>query len=41
MSGVQLKIVKELLGHRDIKATQIYAHLDRAHLDEALERLSF
>jgi site-specific recombinase XerD len=41
MSGVQLKIVKELLGHRDIKATQIYAHLDRAHLDEALEKLSF
>ncbi|MFH1595548.1 MAG: PocR ligand-binding domain-containing protein [Pseudomonadota bacterium] len=41
MSGVQLKYVKELLGHKDIKATQIYAHLDRAHLDEALEKLSF
>lgn len=41
MSGVQLKYVKELLGHKDIKATQIYAHLDRGHLDAALEKLSF
>lgn len=41
MGGVQLKTVKELLRHKDLKATQIYAHLDRAHLNEALKKLSF
>lgn len=41
MSGVQLKIVKELLGHRDIKATQIYAHLDRAHLRRSPGKVVF
>jgi site-specific recombinase XerD len=41
MAGVQLKVVKELLHHQDIKATQIYAHLDRAHLRAAQEKLSF
>lgn len=35
MSGVDLFTLKELLGHKDIKATQIYAHLSDAHLREA------
>jgi len=29
------------MGHEDMKATLIYAHLDRSHLDAALERLKF
>jgi integrase len=35
MAGVDLYTLKELLGHRDIKATQIYAHLSAAHLKKA------
>ena len=27
MAGVELYTLKELLGHKDIKATPIYAHL--------------
>jgi len=41
MSGARLEHVKELMGHEDMKATLIYAHLDRSHLDAALERLKF
>ncbi len=35
MAGVDLYTLKELLGHKDIKATQIYAHLSAEHLKKA------
>jgi integrase len=35
MAGVDLYRLKELLGHKDIKATQIYAHLSAEHLKKA------
>jgi len=35
MAGVDLYTLKELLGHKDIKATQIYAHLAAEHLKKA------
>ena len=41
MSGAQLPVVHKLLGHKDIEATQIYAHLNQDLLDEALLKLDF
>ena len=35
MAGVDLYTLKELLGHKDIKATQIYAHLSAEYLKKA------
>jgi len=36
MAGVDLYTLKELLlGHKDIKPTQIYAHLSAEHLKKA------
>lgn len=35
--GVQLSIVKELLGHSDIKTTLIYSHLTKENLKQAVE----
>ncbi len=37
MNGAPLKVVQELLGHTDIRVTQIYAHLSRDYLREVLE----
>ena len=39
MKGVDLYTVKELLGHRDIASTQIYAHLSQDHLKSAVDKL--
>ncbi|WP_456459842.1 tyrosine-type recombinase/integrase [Desulfurobacterium sp.] len=39
MSGVDLKTVQELLGHRDYRTTEIYAHLAPAHLQDAIRKL--
>ena len=41
MAGVDVLAVKELLGHRDIKTTLRYAHLDSGHLREAINRGSW
>ena len=39
MAGVDLNTVKELLGHKDIKMTQRYAHLSPDHKKIAVETL--
>lgn len=39
MSGVDLKTVSELLGHRDIRSTERYCHLAQEHKRQAVERL--
>lgn len=41
MRGVDLYTVSQLLGHSDLKSTQIYSHLSRDHLRGAIERLKF
>jgi len=41
MSGNDLKTVQHVIGHKDIKATQIYAHLSQNHLDAAMSKLRF
>ena len=37
--GISLFIVKELLGHEDLKTTNIYAHLEQKNLIDAINRL--
>ena len=39
MSGVDLKTVQELLGHKDISMTLRYSHLSQAHKKEAVKTL--
>lgn len=39
IKGVSLYIVKELLGHKDIRETQIYAHLSKESLKSAVDKL--
>lgn len=39
MRGVPLYTVGKLMGHQDSKTTQIYAHLDKGHLEEAAGKL--
>ncbi len=40
MNGVDLATVQQLLGHRDIQTTMIYAHLAPDHLAGAVEKLN-
>ncbi|MBK7380318.1 MAG: tyrosine-type recombinase/integrase [Ignavibacteriales bacterium] len=37
--GASLYVVKELLGHEDIKTTQIYSHLTKSSLSNAIQLL--
>jgi site-specific recombinase XerD len=37
IQGVSLYVVKELLGHKDISTTQIYAHLSKDSLKKAID----
>jgi len=37
--GASVFVVKELLGHEDIKTTQIYSHLQTENLTEAINLL--
>ena len=41
MSGVDLKRIKDLMGHSDIHTTEIYAKLTKEHLVEAVNKLNF
>ena len=34
--GVNLYVIKELLGHKDIKTTQVYSHLTQSSLSNAV-----
>lgn len=40
ISGVSLYIIKDILRHRSIKETEIYAHLSQECVQNAIERLS-
>ncbi len=37
--GVSLYVVKELLGHENLATTQIYAHLQKQYLMDAVNLL--
>jgi integrase len=41
MSGSSLKVVQQLLGHKDIQMTMRYSHLSQDHLQDAINQLSF
>ncbi|WP_333688485.1 site-specific integrase [Methylococcus capsulatus] len=40
MAGVDMRTVAEILGHRDLKMTHRYAHLSRAHVTNAMDKLN-
>ena len=37
--GANLRSIQKMLGHESLTTTEIYVHLDRTHLREAIERL--
>ena len=39
MAGVDIVTVKEILGHRSIKMTMRYSHLNQDHKNSAVQRL--
>jgi integrase/recombinase XerD len=39
-NGVSLYVIKELLGHSNIKTTQIYSHLDNGSLSQAINKIA-
>ena len=39
MSGVDIRTVQELMGHKDIRMTMRYSHLSDAHLKDAVNKL--
>jgi site-specific recombinase XerD len=41
MSGVPLPQIMDLLGHTDVKTTQIYVHVAPKHLRDAIGKLAY
>ena len=41
MSGVDIRTVQALMGHKALQATMIYAHLAPDHLKQAIEKLNY
>ena len=41
MQGVDLRSIKELLGHSDISVTMIYSHLSPEHLSGVIEKIPY
>jgi len=41
MSGVDLRTVKEVLGHSSITTTMIYSHLSKSQVKKAIDKLSY
>ena len=41
MSGLDLLTVAKLLGHSDVKTTQVYAHLAQDHLRSQADQITF
>ena len=41
MNGVPLRVVKELLGHSDIKTTMVYSHLAPDYMKGIGEKLRY
>jgi len=41
MSGVELVTIEDLLGHTDLKTTQMYAHVSGEHVRAAVNKLEF
>ena len=40
-SGIDLKIIKEILGHTDIRTTEIYAHVKQNAMQEQMKKLKY
>jgi len=40
-SGVDIRVVQEILGHTDITTTQIYTHVDLDGLKKSISKLNF
>ena len=40
-SGIDIKLVKEILGHADIKTTELYAHVLQQQLSSQIQKLRF
>ena len=41
MKGETIRVIKEILGHSDIKTTMIYAHLAEKHVDSAVKGFKY
>lgn len=41
LSGVDLKVIQELLGHSNYRTTEMYAHLIQDHLKKAISKLPY
>ena len=41
MAGAGIRVIQQLLGHKDIKMTMRYSHLSQEHLQEAVGKLNY